>query len=228
MEAWMHTLLRFTLLVLLGLALSGCSIVSLRVGQIQGSGNITTETRDVAAFTMIDVAGVGEVVITQGDTDSLVVETDDNLQEIVLGDVRGDTLYLGINANQGFSDATRVRFTVTVKELTAITLSGAGTLSVRDFRGEQLSVNHSGAGPVTVAGTVVEQRVTLSGAGNYDGAALASARATVDLSGFGSVVVNVSERLDATVSGAGSIAYIGSPELHEQISGLGSIQQRAP
>lgn len=224
----MDTLFRFTLLVLLGLALSGCSIVSLRTGQIQGSGNITTETRDVGAFTVIDVAGVGEVVITQGDTNSLTVETDDNLHAIVLGDVRDDTLYLGIKANQGFSDATRITFTVTVKELTAISFSGAGTVSVRDLSGEQLTVNHSGAGRVTVAGTVGEQRVTLSGAGNYDGAALASERAMVELSGFGSVVVNVSERLDATVSGAGSIAYIGSPELHEQVSGLGSIQQRAP
>lgn len=224
----MDTLFRFTLLVLLGLALSGCSTVSLRVGQIQGSGNITTETRDVGTFTVIDVSGVGEVVITQGDTDSLTVDTDDNLQAIVLGDVRDDTLYLGINANQGFSDATRITFTVTVKELTAISFSGAGMVSVRDLSGEQITVNHSGAGRVTVAGTVVEQRVTLSGAGNYDGTALASARATVELSGFGSVVVNVSERLDATVSGAGSIAYIGSPELHEQISGMGSIQQRAP
>ncbi len=224
----MYTILRFTLLVLLGLALSGCVMVNLGIGQLRGSGNVTTETREVGAFTMIDVSGVGEVVITQGETNGLTVTTDDNLQAIVLGDVRDDTLYLGIKANQGFSDATRVTFAVTIKHLTAISFSGAGTLSVRGFSGEQLSVNHSGAGPVTVDGTVVEQRVTLSGAGNYDGAAFVSERATVDLSGFGSVVVNASERLDATISGGGSIAYIGSPELHEQVSGLGSIRQRAP
>jgi Putative auto-transporter adhesin, head GIN domain len=224
----MYTLRRLTLLVLLGLALSGCATVNLGVGQIRGSGNVTTETRPITAFSAIDVSGVGEVVIAQGDTDSLTVETDDNLQAIVLGEVRDDTLYLGINANQGFRDATRVTFTVTVKNLTAITLSGAGAVSVRGLSGEQLTVNHSGAGPVSIGGTVAEQRVTLSGAGSYDGAALVSERATVDLSGLGSVVVNASERLDATISGAGSIAYIGSPELHEQISDMGSIRQRAP
>lgn len=224
----MYTILRLTLLVLLGLALSACGTVSLGLGELRGSGNVTTETRQVGAFTAIDVSGVGEVVITQGDVDSLTVKTDDNLQAIVLGEVRGDTLYLGIDANQGFSDATRVTFTVTVKKLTALSFSGAGTLSVRGLSGEQLTVNHSGAGQVTVDGTVMEQRVALSGAGNYDGAALVSERATIDLSGFGSVVVNASERLDATISGAGSIAYLGSPELHEQVSGLGSIRQRAP
>lgn len=224
----MYTILRLTLLALIGLALSGCATVKLGVGQIRGSGNVTTETREVGAFTMIDVSGVGEVAITQGDADGLTVTTDDNLQAIVLGEVRDDTLYLGIKANQGFSDATRVTFTVTVKNLTALTLSGAGTVSVRDLSGEQLAVDHSGAGKVSIAGTVTEQRVTLSGAGSYDGAALISERATVDLSGLGSVVVNASERLDATISGAGSIAYIGSPELHQQVSGVGSIRQRAP
>ncbi|PDW01339.1 head GIN domain-containing protein [Candidatus Chloroploca asiatica] len=224
----MHMLHRLTLLVLLGLAFSGCVTVNLGIGQLRGSGNVTTETREVGAFTAIDVAGVGEVVITQGDTDGLTVETDDNLQAVVLGDVRDDTLYLDIKADQGFSDATRVILTVTVKTLTAINFSGAGSVSVHGFSGEQLTVSHSGAGPISIGGTVLEQHVRLSGAGNYDGAALVSERATVDLSGFGSVVVNVSERLDATISGAGSIAYIGNPELHEQISGVGSIRQRAP
>lgn len=224
----MYTLLRLLLLVVLGLALSACGTVSLRSGQIRGSGNVTTETREVGAFSAIAVSGVGEVVITQGDADGLTVTTDDNLQAIVLGDVRDGTLYLGITANQGFSDATRVTFAVTVKNLAAITLSGAATVSAFNLSGEQLAVDHAGAGIVTVAGTVAEQRVTLSGAGSYDGAALISARATVDLSGLGSVVVNASERLDATISGAGSIAYIGSPELHQQVTGVGSIRQRLP
>ncbi|NTV62649.1 MAG: hypothetical protein HGA65_03805, partial [Oscillochloris sp.] len=186
----MSTTLRLTLLVLMGLALSGCGIVSLgTAGQIRGSGNITTEAREVGAFTAIDISGVGEVVITQGDADSLMVETDDNLQAIMRGEVRGDTLYLGITPGQGFSDATRATFTVTVKQLTALTLSGAARVSVRDLSGDTLTVVHSGAGNVTTAGTVVEQRVTLSGAGSYDGAALMSERASVDRSGFGSVVV---------------------------------------
>jgi Putative auto-transporter adhesin, head GIN domain len=155
----MHKLFQLTLLILIGLTLSGCSTVSQGVGQARGSGNITTETRAVGTFTAIEAADVGEVVITQGDVTSLTVTTYNNLQAIVLG---------------------------------------------------------------------AEQRVTLSGAGSYDGAALVSARATVDLSGLGDVVVNASERLDATLSGTGSIAYIGSPAVREQVSGLGSIRQRAP
>lgn len=217
-----------TLLALLGLALSGCGVVNLGVGQLQGSGNVTTEPREVGAFTAIDISGVGEVVITQGDTDSLTVETDDNLQAILLSEVRGDTLYLGMKPNVSLRNATRIAFTVTVKDLTQLTLSGAATVSARDLSGDQLTVDHSGVGTVTTVGTVMEQRVMLSGAGSYDGAALVSDQATIDLSGVGNVVVNVRERLDATVSGLGSVEYIGSPALQEHVTGLGTIRQRAP
>ena len=222
----MQKTLQITLIVLLGLALSGCNIAS--SPWVQGSGNVTTEQREVGAFSTIDVADIGEVVIVQGDADGLTVATDDNLQAVVLSEVRGDTLYLGVRSNTKVSQVTQLIFTVTVKELKAITLSGAGTVSAPDLSGDQLRVDHSGAGTVTVGGTVREQWVTLSGVGSYEGAALISERATVELSGIGSAVVQVRDRLDASVSGAGSIAYIGSPELHERVSGVGSVGQRAP
>jgi len=222
----MQKTLQITLIVLLGLALSGCNIAS--SPWVQGSGNVTTEQREVGAFSTIDVADIGEVVIVQGDADGLTVATDDNLQAVVLSEVRGDTLHLTVRSNTKVSQVTQLIFTVTVKELKAITLSGAGTVSAPDLSGDQLRVDHSGAGTVTVGGTVREQWVTLSGVGSYEGAALISERATVDLSGIGSAVVQVRDRLDATVSGAGSIAYIGSPELHERVSGVGSVGQRAP
>jgi hypothetical protein len=147
---------------------------------------------------------------------------------VVLSKVRDNTLHLSMRSGVSLGHATRMTFTVTVRELTQLTLSGAATVKASNLSGDTLTVAHAGAGTVTTAGAVAEQRVTLSGAGSYDGAALVSDRATVDLSGLGSVVVNASERLDATISGAGSIAYIGSPELHQQVSGVGSIQQRAP
>jgi len=225
MEHCMRKTSLFTLLTLLGLALAGCSIGA---GQVRGSGNVTTEQREVGAFTAIDIAGVGEIVITQGDAERLTVETDDNIQGIILSEVRGDTLHLGMQQNTSLANSTRMIFTVTIRDLKHITLSGAATISVRDLSGDQLTVDHSGVGALTIGGTVNEQRVTLSGAGSYDGAALVSDRATVALSGLGNVVVNVSDRLDASVSGAGSIAYIGSPELHERVSGVGSVGQRAP
>jgi hypothetical protein len=213
----MHKSLLFVLLVLL----TGC-------GGLRGSGNVTTTERAVSAFSAIDVAGIGEIVITQGQTETLAVETDDNLQDVVLSEVRGDTLHLDMKPNTSMSTITKMIFTVTVRDLKRITFSGAGTISVRDLNGDQLTVDHSGAGKIIIAGTVQEQHVTLSGAGSYDGAALTSNRATVTLSGLGTAIVHAREQLDATISGAGGIEYIGNPQVTKQISGLGTIKQRAP
>lgn len=224
----MHKLLLLILIILLGLALNGCNTVSLGIGQLRGSGKVTNERRDVGSFTAIEASGVGDVIITKGDTDALIVETDDNLQASVLSEVRGNTLYLGMESNTSMNNVTHMVFNVTVRDLKQITLSGAVRVSAHNLSGDMLTVLHSGAGSITCDGAVNEQDVTLSGAGRYDGAALASDQATVNLSGLGSVVVQVRNRLDATVSGAGSIEYIGSPDLYEQVTGMGSIQQRAP
>jgi hypothetical protein len=195
---------------------------------VRGSGNITQQQREIGSFNAVNVTGVGVVEITQGDADRLTVATDDNLQDAILSEVRGDTLYLGMKPDVSLSKATQLTFIVTVKNLQRIALSGAAKITARDLKGAQLVIDHSGAGVVTTMGSITAQHVSLSGAGSYDGAALISDRTTVDLSGFGNVVVNVHTRLDATLSGAGSVEYIGSPELHKQISGLGSVRQRAP
>jgi Putative auto-transporter adhesin, head GIN domain len=221
----MYKLLLFTLAGLLGLSLAGCVTLGGRE-RVWGSGRVTTEERDIAPFTGIDVSGIGELVINQGEVEQLTVETDDNLQRIVVSEVRNGTLYLDFRTDAIVMRLSQLTFTLTVKDLDRITLSGAATIRAQSLMGTQLTVDHSGVGSVIVSGAVQEQHVRLSGAGRYDGAGLASDRATVDLSGVGSVVVNVRDRLDATLSGAGSVEYIGAPEVHTTTGGIGTIRQR--
>jgi Putative auto-transporter adhesin, head GIN domain len=216
---------RILLLALLSLLVTGCVSVGGR-DRIWGSGHVTVEERDIAPFTAIDVSGIGELLIIPGESEQLTVETDDNLQRVVRSEVRNGTLYLDFDSNITVVRLSRMSFTLTIKELERITLSGAATIRVQNLIGTQLTVDNSGVGSVVVSGAVREQHVILSGAGSYDGAGLASDHATVDLSGVGSVVVKVRQRLDATLSGAGSVEYIGTPEVHTTATGIGTIRQR--
>ena len=79
----------------------------------------------------------------------------------------------------------------------------------------------------TLAGTVVEQRISISGAGEVRGDKLWSQSATVDVSGAGSIVVNVAKTLRASISGAGSVEYYGDPEVKQSVSGIGRVKRRA-
>ena len=77
-------------------------ITACGLGTIQGSGDVITESRDVSGFDSVSLSGIGRVIITQGDDESLTIETDDNLMKYITSEVRDGTLELGDtdNANQ--------------------------------------------------------------------------------------------------------------------------------
>ena len=76
-----------------------------------------------------------------------------------------------------------------------------------------------------VQGVADWQDLIISGAGHYLGHDLFSRLATVTVSGAGSAVVRVSDRLEATVSGSGLVEYIGNPWVDAQVSGTGVVRR---
>jgi hypothetical protein len=60
----------FVLVALLGV---GCGPI------IEGSGHITTEARQVSNFSQVELLGIGELNVTQGDKETLRIEAEDNL-----------------------------------------------------------------------------------------------------------------------------------------------------
>lgn len=69
---------RFTVILLaISLAIVACNI-SFPSG-VQGSGNIVTQFIDVGGFDQVELTTIGNVYIEQGDTESLTIETDDNI-----------------------------------------------------------------------------------------------------------------------------------------------------
>ena len=77
-----------------------------------------------------------------------------------------------------------------------------------------------------IAGSVDDQAISLSGAGDFRAANLVSDTAKVTVAGAGRVVVNARRTLRVSLSGAGSVEYLGNPELTQSVSGLGRIKRR--
>lgn len=238
----MRIKLIFTTALLVALLLSACG---LRV--ITGSGNVVTEERPVSDFTAVNFTGFGELTLVQGETTALTIETDDNLLPYIETTVSQGTLTIGFD--DGISipllrPTQSLRYQLTVNTLTALDLSGAGTVAATTLTADDLTLVESGAGQITIdnltadaitvemsgagsvdlAGEVTSQTVELSGLGTYEAGDLASQTAQVTLSGAGEATVWVSEQLDAEMSGAGTISYYGSPQLTADSSGIGKIQ----
>jgi hypothetical protein len=226
----------------------------LTLGRGVGTGGVETALaeQDVAPFSRLEVSGAADVVLRSGATEHVSVETSARGSRVV-ADVHGTTLTIVARDNRrwwsslfGGSRPRAARITVTYRTLDALALSGAINVTAASLETPELRVvasggssmrlegiktgllrlNGSGALKAELAGVATEQKISISGAGEYNAERLASTDASVSVSGVGHVVVRVEKTLSASISGAGSIEYFGSPEVKEHVSGVGRVRRR--
>src|SRR5262249_24541080 len=80
--SWRDALMTRLIVAIAGLAalaLTACEVHVGRVDVVRGSGNVKSESRDVRDFDRVGVSGVGTLTITQGSTESLTIQAEDNL-----------------------------------------------------------------------------------------------------------------------------------------------------
>lgn len=227
-------------LLCIGLLLSACGD---RVHE-KGNGTLNQETRNVGAFFNIDVEGEFEIVLQEGSNPLIAVETDENLHQYVETVVDGRTLRVRNVENIEPSEQTRL--VITYQSLESIRLGGAAQLSnqstlkaenldirvdgagVIDLSVEaaELEVRLAGAGLISLRGKVNSQRLLLSGAGNLAAFELESKDCRIELSGYGSAQIFVTDNLEAEISGVGGIRFKGDPRnIRREVSGLGGIER---
>lgn len=241
------------LLILGGLFVLGLVVVSFILYFVfRGpSGETAGATREVSGFTAVDLSSYGDLTIIQGETEGLAIDADADVLPHITATVRNGKLIIGFEDNRFFrfpawfmrSNPT-IRYTLNVKELESVDLSGAGTvlaerltagdlelsdsgagkITIKQLTANDLNIRLSGAGAIEVVGQVDSQTVNLSGLGEYRAGDLESRQADVNLSGAGSATLWVHEQLDATLSGAGSIRYYGSPQANTTSSGVGEVR----
>ena len=77
--------------IVLVLSLSSCYFDGWGTG-ISGNGDVVEETRDISGFTGVEVSTGIDVYLTQGDGFEVMVEADENLQDVILTELKGDRL----------------------------------------------------------------------------------------------------------------------------------------
>jgi hypothetical protein len=211
---------------------------------VVGSGSTRTESRAVASFNRIALSSIGNLEVRQGPKESLSITAEDNVLPALLSDVEGGELKLSTRADANLQVTKEVRYLVTVKDLRALTLAGAGRATLIDLRSDALALTLSGSGgmtlthlearsltlalsgqgSVTASGRAARQEISVSGMGTYNARELTSDEAILVLSGTGSIQVSVQRTLDATISGVGDIVYHGSPKVNRRVSGVGQVR----
>jgi hypothetical protein len=210
-----------------------------------GSGHVITQARNLSDVHAVKVDYPAQVIVRQGDKQSIEVQAEDNLLPGLKTQVRDDVLEIFYQSNEGvhIRPTKPVKITIVVRDLNNmqltragevilegleteklnLSLSGAGNMKLNEISLQNLSVNLSGAGSLTASGTVENLGLDISGFGSFNGEQLHGQAANVDLSGAGTATVWVDEQLEAEISGAGTVNYYGSANVRQRIYGLGSV-----
>jgi len=214
------------------------------------NSNNNTESRPVSGCTGLQFKAVGKIIVTQGENEGLVIQADPEIRSRVQTEVKDGILVVSYDSDWkdwtglNFIDKGVATFSLTLKDIKSLAISGVGNLDSASIISDSLSlslsgpatmtfgtltvnslkVDMSGVGSIDVAGKCLDQNINLSGAGSYKASRLESDRATVKLSGVGSATVLVNETLDASISGAGAVEYYGNAKTTQKISGIGVLK----
>jgi hypothetical protein len=239
-----HLSLTFpSLLFLILLMGSGCKESSICQ---RGSGELEVRTLSFEAIDGLTVSGETTVILRQGSTQSVQVETYPNVFDAMDFRVAGGLLITDLDGCWNRTDL--VIYLTIATPLTQVEVSGAGEvqgdslivaanqldLSVSgsgritlDLEANDLNSRISGSGSIVLMGTAQDQTIRVSGSGDYEAFNLIAESCDADVSGSGQVEVYVNGRLDAKVSGSGDIRYAGNPtSVNTNVTGSGSVAVR--
>lgn len=241
----MTTLTKIIVTTVLALLFFSCNF-DLNLGPgVRGNGDVITETRDLdASFHSIKAAEGLDVYLTQGDSESIKVQADENLHDIILTEVKNGVLHIHTEENIAHSSAQKVM--VEFDDIESITsTSGSDVYSTNTIRADRLELKSTSGSDMELeidAKTVVCKSTSgsdlrLSGktdkftaesssgsdikAGNLK-ARICDAKAT---SGS-DITLFSSQELTAKASSGGDITYYGNPDKVNKSDGVsGSIRK---
>jgi len=233
------------LFAVLSLTLGSCVMEGWNYG-VSGNGNVVKETREVSGFTGIHVSSGIDVYLSEGSSFEVVVEADENLQEVIETDLRGDMLVVGTDrVNIRRAEAKRVYVTLPrLKELKIssagdcegktpfhcddlrLSISSAGDLTL-EVEADRIDLDISSSGDARLSGRTGTLDASLSSAGDLNAFDLEARVVDVNVSSAGDARVFATEEISMTASSAGNIYYSGDPKVvHSSTSSAGDIVKR--
>ncbi|HEX5744635.1 MAG TPA: DUF2807 domain-containing protein [Archangium sp.] len=209
-------------------AVMGCGLGP----QVQGSGTLVQEERQVPEFVSLDVEdGIESVVVVDPSQPRKVrVVGDDNLVRLMRTDVVGTgTLSVHFRMEDvgswRSSNPLRVDVSGSIGAPFTLEASGGGSVKVRGLDTGLFSQDVSGGADVTVEGRATRVESTMSGGSVLRARDFSVEEAALISSGGGSTEIRVSNALRVEASGGGAVRIIGRPTvLQEDLSGGSTLR----
>ncbi len=209
----------------------------------RSTGEFIKEERPVTGFSALDVGGAFKVILSQGDTEKLIIESDKEEISDIITEVIGNKLkiymkpgwrgqYHDMTIHLTFIRLESMDFSGAV-EVTGeqslnftdlkLDVSGAAEISMA-FNADKFDAEFSGASELDLSGKCSNGYFDISGATEMNAENLEFANLTMDVSGAAEARVFVTDVLNIDASGASTVRYKGTPKINSDVSGASSLK----
>jgi hypothetical protein len=212
---------------------------------MKGNGNKTSQEKNIGNFTGVSASGSMDIIVTDGQTHSLRIETDENLIDYLV--VKNDNGVVHVYTKDGYNlnPKTGIKVYATAPSFSRLEVSGSGKIKsngkiksdglrtevsgsgdiILDIDTPTIEANIAGSGSATLSGATRDFSASVSGSGDIKCYNLLSEHTEIDIAGSGNAEVYASKSLDVDVSGAGDVRYKGNPSVKQNIAGAGSVRK---
>jgi hypothetical protein len=224
------------------LLLSGFTIQS----AFAGLQEVKKENRNVGVFSSINFAISGDLYLSQGDKNEVVIEADSDILEKITTEVKGNTLTIEFDKWYNYRGNGKINVYITTKNIEKIMLTGSGNIINKtainspdlvlvvtgsgkilfdNLTTQNIESTISGSGDIKLKSSTKAKSVeaVITGSGDIDMSMISFETGDLSITGSGSITANVVDKLEALITGSGKITYIGKPLIDASITGSGKI-----
>lgn len=242
----MTTLIKIIVASVLSLTLFSCNFdLNLNTG-VKGNGNVVTKERSIiGTFSTIKATEGLDVYLTQGDIESITVEADENLQDLIMTDIENGILKIHTKENIGNASSKKVR--VTFKDISSIiSTSGSDVFSTNTINADDLTLestsgsdmkldvntsvlycNSTSGSDMRLSGRTIKLVAEATSGSDIKAADLIAESSVVKATSGADITVNTSKELTASANSGGDVKYYGNPEkVNKNNASSGSISQQ--
>ncbi len=213
--------------------------------KIKGEGPIISKNLDLNTIESIGLGISGDVIITQGGTQSVRIEAQANIIDAIKTDVEDGSW--NIKFEDKVQNHKGVTIHITMNTLHSLSIGGSGSIKATnkftDLDDVKLSIGGSGdielamdaddvkcsiggSGTMDLAGTCDDLKISTAGSGDINAFDLKAETCKVSTAGSGDVEITVTGELKVSSAGSGDVEYKGSPKVKSTSAGSGSVRQR--
>lgn len=226
----MATLSKIIVSSLLGLLFLSCNFTgSFGTGE-NGNGNVITQQRSVSeSFHTVHASSGLDVYLTQDATESIAVQADENLHDLIVTDLNDGILTITTSKNIGNASAKKVHLNVTnLKQIKAT--SGSDVFSTNTIVADYLDVsatsgadvqlsleannvtsNATSGSDISLSGTTKILSTNASSGADIKAKDLKAEQVSANASSGSDITVSVITELNASATSGGDIKYYGNP-----------------